>query len=31
LRDFYYIGKIVSVTKAKVKLLIKKIIGNKWK
>jgi hypothetical protein len=29
LRDFYYIGKIVSVTKAKVKLLIKKIIGNK--
>jgi hypothetical protein len=29
LRDFYYIGKIVPVTKAKVKLLIKKIIGNK--
>ena len=29
LRDFYYIGNIVSVTKAKVKLLIKKIIGNK--
>ncbi|MCZ8200260.1 MULTISPECIES: hypothetical protein [unclassified Microcystis] len=29
LRDFYYIGNLVQATKAKMKLLIKKIISNK--
>ena len=29
LRDFYYIGNLVRVTKGKMKLLIKKIISNK--
>jgi len=30
LRDFYYIGNLVQATKAKMKLLIKKIISNKY-
>ena len=29
LRDFYYIGNLVRVSKGKMKLLIKKIISNK--